>query len=325
MGLAGLHADRADRGLVEIAGAAQQRQQPARLGPVVRPDRQREPRARPERRPLARGRGRIRRAQILGRRHARAVQPQVRGGDLFRAEFRQQLGGETGLGLGRGLGPDRIGQQARAVLILDILGRGRCRPVGGDPRGLQQPLGLLRGLDRHDQRRDPLAPGTPRAPRAVQQPVGIGRQFGMHHQIEIGQVDATRRHVRGDADLRPPVAHRLQGMRAFGLAELARQRHHGKAAIGQPCCEPRDHRAGIGKDDGVLGIVVAQQVDHRALGIVGCHAQRLIGDIGVLLGPGQGGHPLRVALERSRPAWRSSAARWPRTSACAGLRGRRPA
>src|SRR3546814_1617342 len=70
-------------------------------------------------------------------------------------------------------------------------------------------------------------------------------------------------------------------MIAFVLAMLARQRDRGEAAIDQPRMEAADIVARRAEQHRRVGLVQAQQVDHRALDIGGGDGNDLIGDVAV--------------------------------------------
>src|SRR3546814_8312083 len=70
-------------------------------------------------------------------------------------------------------------------------------------------------------------------------------------------------------------------MIAFVLAMLARQRDRGEAAIDQPRMEAADIVARRAEQHRRVGLVQAQQVDHRALDISGGDGNDLIGDVAV--------------------------------------------
>ena len=122
----------------------------------------------------------------------------------------------------------------------------------------------------------------------------------MDDQFQIGQVDAAGGDVSGDADPCPSIAHCLQGMAALGLAQFARQRHHRERAVGQAGVQPVDRRAGVAENDGVRGLVKAQQVDDGVFGVGRCHFHRLIGNVGMLPARCRHPHPERVALKVAR-------------------------
>ena len=59
----------------------------------------------------------------------------------------------------------------------------------------------------------------------------VVRQVGVNDEIELRQVDAARGDVGRDTDAGTSVAQGLQRQRALVLCQLARQRHHGEAAL----------------------------------------------------------------------------------------------
>ena len=77
-----------------------------------------------------------------------------------------------------------------------VVTRVRSRGIGGGP-GIEDRLNMLHHF-------------------------GVVGQLGVNDQIEIGQVDAARRHIGGDTDAGTAIAQGLQRMIAFALAEFAR-------------------------------------------------------------------------------------------------------
>ena len=294
-----MNANGADGLLVQSAGIAQKRQQPAGLRPVLRADRQADPAAGAE---LARGLlvrtrgGGVGGAQVLRRGVALARQAQEGAGDQGRVMLGQQLLCERCLILLQREGPIGVVQQARLIRLQDGVGGGGFHPIGGDLGPFQDARGLAHGAGRHDQRADPLATRAPRPARAVQQAFGVGRQIRMDHQRQVWQVDPARRNIRGHADPCASIAHGLQGVGPLGLAQFARQADGVQPAIGQACCHVVDRRAGVGKDNGAGVVVKAQQVEDRVFRIRRVHPHRLIGDVGVLLAPSDRVDAFRVAL-----------------------------
>ena len=253
----------------------------------------------PELAPLARGQGRGRRQAVrqhLGRAAARPPKPHESGGHGLRPPAVQQVGGHPGL-VPRTGGQRLMLQQTQILARLHLFGRRRLAPVGHQLRALQQPLRLAHLGRRHDQDRGPLAPRPPGPAGTVQQHFGIGRQVGMDHQFQPRQVDPPRGHIGRDADPRPPVAQRLQGVHPFGLRQFARQRHHLKTAVHHPGEEVIHVRPGLGKNDRRRRLVEAQHVEDRVFLVARLHRQRLIGNVGVLLRFALHHHPLGILLE----------------------------
>ena len=117
---------------------------------------------------------------------------------------------------------------------------------------MQKALCSAATRERHNQHTGALATGATRTPRTMQHRLGIVRKIGMNDEVEIGQIDAARGNVGCHADAGTTVAHCLQGVVAFGLAQFARQRNHGKAAIGEPACHMLHRFAGRAENDRVL-------------------------------------------------------------------------
>ncbi len=122
----------------------------------------------------------------------------------------------------------------------------------------------------------------------------------MDHQVEPRQVDAARGHVGGDADLRAPVAQRLQRVGALLLAELARQRHGAKAAVAHPRQQVVHVGAGLAEHDGGARVVETQQVEDGVLAVAQGDAGGAIGDVAVLARLSGRDHAQGVALELGR-------------------------
>ncbi len=261
-------------------------------------DRKQEPDRRPE---LAAFTRRGRRGghvfrQLLGRRAPLAPQPHEGRGDAFGTETVEQRRGQPGL-VARRLGQGRMVQHPRVVASLHLVGRGGLAPFRDQLGALEQALRPLVFRRRHDQHRGALGPGPAGAAGTVQQRVGIGRQVGMDHQLQPRQVDAARRHVGGDADPRPAVAQRLQGVAAFLLGQLTRQRHHLEAAIAHARQQVVHVGAGLAEDDRPAGLVEAQGVEDGMLPVAGRHRQGAIVDVAVLARLAHGLDAQGVALE----------------------------
>ena len=71
----------------------------------------------------------------------------------------------------------------------------------------------------------PLRPARPVRPERCISASGVVRQVGVDDQTEVGQVEAARGDVGGDADAGAAVAQGLQRVVALALRELARERH----------------------------------------------------------------------------------------------------
>ena len=296
------HPDHPDVAPGQIARTAEHRQKPFRVHPLVVAHREPIPArgaeflARAGLRPLAHGD----RDHILGRGAGGAEMAQHGGGQLL-GLMRFQKPGDGVEFLGRrGLDQRRFGQQTFLIAGQNILGRRRPFPGHGHLRLAQQPLGLGAHVQRHDNGRQPLAPGPAGAARAVQKPLAVHRQIGVNHQLQPRQVDAARGHIGRDADPRPAIAHHLQRARAFVLRQLPRQRHDRKAPVQQLAGQMRHRRPGRAEDDGAFGLVQAQQVDDGIFAVRPVHQHAAIVDIGMALARGHGGNPLRLALEGLR-------------------------
>ena len=83
----------------------------------------------------------------------------------------------------------------------------------------------------------------------MQQGLAVVRQVGVDDEAEVGQVDAARRDVGGDADAGAAVAQRLQGVVALALGQLARERDRGEPALEQARLQVPHRLAGMAEDD----------------------------------------------------------------------------
>ena len=124
----------------------------------------------------------------------------------------------------------------------------------------------------------------------------VVRQLGVDHEAEVGEVDAARRDVGRDADPCAAVAQRLERMGAVGLAQLARQRDGGEAALDEVGVQAADALARAGEDEGRAGLEEAQRVDDGDLDVVRRDADRAIVDVAVLLARVRRGDAEGVAL-----------------------------
>jgi len=276
-------ADRADVAALDAAAPAQHRQQPLRIGVLAATDVAAEPHPH---RPFA-GAGAARRpplagiAHVLGDRALLAPDPRQQAGDLLRCLALQQQPGDFAVLLADRLGELRIGEEAVAIEVADRLGARRRRPLRHDARFRQQPFRLLAPRRRHQQAGDALAAGPPGAARAVLEHLAVVRQIGVDDQIEIGQIDAARRHVGRHAHPSPAVAQRLQRLIAFVLAEFAGERHRLEAAFDERRQDVAHRLAGVGEDDRRRRLVIAQQIDDRRLDLLRHHPDRPMLDVGV--------------------------------------------
>ena len=119
----------------------------------------------------------------------------------------------------------------------------------------------------------------------------------MHHQIQPRQVDAARRHVRGDTDPRPTVPQSLQGMGPLGLAQLTRQGHNLKPTVGHARIKMADIRPRLAKHEGRTRLVEPQQVENCMFLVARRHRQRPIFDVAMLTRLALRHDPQGIALE----------------------------
>ncbi|OIQ67005.1 hypothetical protein GALL_514230 [mine drainage metagenome] len=85
-------------------------------------------------------------------------------------------------------------------------------------------------------------------------------------------------------------------MGPLGLAELSRQCHHGKPAVLETSHQVVHRRPRRAEHQRGFRLIEAQHVDNRVLAVIGCHAQRAIFNIHMLLGVRCGLNPHRIAL-----------------------------
>ncbi len=111
--------------------------------------------------------------------------------------------------------------------------------------------------------------------------LGIVGQIRIDDETEIGQVDAARRHVGGDADPRMSIAQRLQRRRALVLGQLTRERDHGEAALQERALQMAHRMARVAEHDGARRFEKAQHVDDGVLDIVRGNPDGAIFDIGM--------------------------------------------
>ncbi len=126
--------------------------------------------------------------------------------------------------------------------------------------------------------------------------LGIVRQFGMDDEAEVRQVDAAGGDVGRDADPGAPVAQRLERMVALVLAEFARQRDCGEAALEQDRQQVPDGLAGVAEDDGARRFDEAQDVDHGEFDRARMDPHAAILDVRMAARGAGDRDPVRVAL-----------------------------
>ncbi len=118
----------------------------------------------------------------------------------------------------------------------------------------------------------------------MQQRFFVLRQIGVDHQIKTRQINAARRNIGGNTNPRAPITHGLQRVGALVLAKLARQRHHGHAAV----VEFGRHVVNSGtrgtEYQRILGLVITQQIDDGIFTIGRFDHQSTVFNIAVLFG-----------------------------------------
>ena len=295
MGLVIQHPDGADLGLGDAAGGTQHRQQPARLGILAAPHRQRQPDRGAKLGMDALGRfGGV--AQFFGGRAALAPQPHKSRRDLIGIMGAQDRRDQRRFVLGDRVQQCRKRQHALVVLGGHFIGRRRLGPGGIDGGGGQQTLGLLAIGRGDDDRRNALVTGAAGATGAVQQRFAVAGQIGMDHQFQPRQIEAARRHVGGNAHPGPAIAHRLDRMAALVLRQLAGERHDSETTVVEPGHQMVDGSPGRAEHQGVFRLVKAQHIDDGVFAVGRGHLQGPVFDIDMLATLTRRGHPDGVAL-----------------------------
>ena len=233
---------------------------------------------------------------VLGRRQARAVQSNQGGGHRLGRPVGQQSAGELQF-LGRGgFVQQRVFQQPDLIAGADFLGQRRAGPFDVEVGHLEQALGGPALGVGHNDDRDALLARATRTAAPVQEAGGVGRQVGVDHQAEVGQVEATGRHVGGDAGAGMAVTQGLQRVRALLLRQFAGKLHGREAAFAQGAVQVADPLASGAEDQGAGAFEIAQQVHHRVLDLVRGHAHGPVFDVAVGLVAADGVDAHRVAL-----------------------------
>ncbi len=118
----------------------------------------------------------------------------------------------------------------------------------------------------------------------------------MDDEAEIGQVEAARGDIGGDADLGVAIAQGLQRVIAFALAHLAGEADSVEAALAQAGVQVADVLARGAEDERAAGFEIAEHVDDGAFGIAGRDAHGAVVDVAVRLGRARGVDADGVAL-----------------------------
>ena len=93
----------------------------------------------------------------------------------------------------------------------------------------------------------------------------------MDHQFQPRQVNAARRHIGSNADIRPTTTQGTQSVRALLLRQLARQRHHLEPTIAHPRHQMIDVHPRFAKHDGGFRLIEPQDVEDRMLAVAHGH------------------------------------------------------
>ena len=119
----------------------------------------------------------------------------------------------------------------------------------------------------------PLRPARPVRPERCSSVSALVGNSAWITSSKVRQVDAACGNISRHTNLCTTVAHGLQGVAAFLLGQLARQRHSGKATVGQAGRQTCHAGARVTKHNRVWGIVEAQSVDDRRIDVVVCHCK----------------------------------------------------
>ena len=269
-----------------MAAAAQQGQDPARVGIVAAtdvhsiPDRIVEVGAvarrvvlaaptsgRPDR---SRRRGAGRQVnQFLGLGHLALARLDQRQCEIGRAHLVDQLRCQRAV-LAAGLGRSgERGEEALAVAFADRVRARHRHPLGGDPRLAKHPLDPAAARIGHNQDGGALLAGAAGSSRAMLQNFGVARHLDVDDEAERGDIDPARGDVGRDAHPRAAIAQRLQRVVALVLAVLARQSDGSEAALDERGVEVADIVARGAEQHRRFGLVKPQQVDHRMFDVGG--------------------------------------------------------
>ncbi len=118
----------------------------------------------------------------------------------------------------------------------------------------------------------------------------------MDDQAEIRQVDAPRRNICCDADLRPPVAERLKRPVAFDLGQLAGQGDGDETSFRQPLLQAADRLARVAENERDGGGEPAEHVDDRRLRLARLDQHGAVRDVGVCAALAGRRYPERITL-----------------------------
>ncbi|CUS45248.1 hypothetical protein MGWOODY_Smn1605 [hydrothermal vent metagenome] len=277
-------ADRADLVLGDVPAAADQRQDPARIGVLAAADIHAEPHDIVEALAvvlLAGWLGRPLGQHLFRSGQARAIGLDQRRRDVLGRLLLHELRGERAIVV---IDLDRLEQhfhQAGAVRLADVVCGGRIDPFDRDPRAAQHHLDPAPALIGDDQDGRALLARAAGAARTVLKRLGIARQLDMDDQAERRQVDAARGDVGRDADPGALVAQRLHRRVALVLGMLARQGDSSETALDQAGMEMADIVARRAEQHRRFGLVQAEQVDHGILDIGRGDGDRLVADVAV--------------------------------------------
>ncbi len=234
---------------------------------------------------------------VLGHGTCCQLHAQIGRSHHFGAVPLQKLGHQRRLVLIGGHEQRLGGQDVLLIARVDLGGRWRRQHLGVDLGGAQDGLRHALAMGGRNDDAGALAPCPSGAARAVQQGLGIHGQFGMDDEVEIGQVDAARSDVGGDADAGAAVPHGLERIGALGLGQFAREGDHVEAAIMEARRKVLHRFAGRGEDDGIGAFEPKQRVDDGVLALVRGHNHELVVNIGMLLARAGCRNAQRIVLE----------------------------
>ena len=127
----------------------------------------------------------------------------------------------------------------------------------------------------------PLRPARPVRPDAMLQHFGVLRHLGVDDEPEVGQIDAARGDVGGDAHPRPAVAQACRAWLRSCWPSSPDSSTAEKPRSSSMACRWRTDSRVLQNTSARRRLVEAQDVDHRLFDFVGRDAHGAIFDIGM--------------------------------------------
>ena len=234
------------------------------------------------RRSCRRGARRAPSTRFLGRGQARAVNADQRGGDVLGRLLGEQARARA-RDPRRRPRPGRAGRRAAAHgrRRESSSGVGAVDPLGLDPRAAQHHLDALAARVGDDQHRGALLARRGRCgPSGAASASASRGSFDVDDQAEAaaGRSRARRRRSRRRRGRGRRAAPAARGCARSGYARPTARRPRSRARSGV-CVQVADIVARGAEQDRGLGLVEAQQVDHRMLDVGRGDGDRLVGDV----------------------------------------------